>query len=181
MRLRNVHSIAASTDSVGIYQGVYRNTPVVVKRIRTQGSGDEAQSERLEDFQREVSLAKFFSDLGRGPKFLGITEIRNKDFGIVFEKVPDSWFVGLPNEPGNGVAMARLYAEASIRKLWVKEIQEIGELLDANYLYTPNPQFLLTPQGQVYLIDFGNYRRNIFDSLPKSVQPHIDEIIAQFR
>ncbi len=110
----------------------------------------------------ELYFYQMFSDRNMAAPLLGITYV-NGETAIVTEKIEPVAFIKLLVS-GNmsGLSPKQKAADAveacpSCRSDWVRNIRIMSDFLQNNQIHAFDPQFMLLPDGRIYLYDFGTY------------------------
>lgn len=179
----DVHIDSPGTNTGGgVYQGKYSGKEVVVKPLRFKGKpGEFESSNSAENIMKEVFLYREVSDLAIAPKLLGVMRFDNGDYGLITEKVNYSW-VARQQEWENQDQTAEAVASVSpeIQKEWRKAMTLAVDRLSESGIFAQDLQFLLTPDGEAWLIDVGLFEETDVELNPNVNRRLLQDILSKF-
>lgn len=123
--------------NLSIHTGIFRGQKVVIK-ISNPQMRPESQ------VINEAKWLMFLGQLGIGPKFFGI--YRNKEgFLVLVMEFIEGQSINMSTQD---------FSQVNVNTTTLKRIEEIAEILrDLGVKYAPDIQFMVTPSGQLKMID----------------------------
>jgi len=144
----------SGVNNDGVYQGRYQGVDVVVKKM-IAGVPIE-----LQVIYNQLKFSTYISAMGFGPRFFGVMRFADGGFGIVSERIAPSWIAREINAhtDRNGLPEAVASVSMEVRQKWYRGMETIVMKLTQEKIHMFDMQWLLTPEGRVYLIDYEFYK-----------------------
>ena len=133
------------------------------------------------------ALYKELSDKGYAPKFYGVTDLGNGVYGIVAKQIFPSILIKNHLKMQNHVRYATVEsllearkASDEVKRKWAKRMREMALYLDRQKIRGLDLQYLLVPNGDVFMIDFGNFYRAEVKDLYRQTVTDTEDMIESF-
>lgn len=174
-----VHDSIMGKNNRGLYQGVYQGADIVVKKVDLVYLGQSLKNAVALNLISEIRFAFELSNMGIAPKFFGVMRFSDGAYGIVTERIYPSWLARRVGHSSNQIPQALRAVNDSVKFKWVEKMNQIVRLISSKKIRAHDLQFLLTPKGEVFVIDFGVYERS--DNVDVSVENHanLSTIVSQ--
>lgn len=164
-QLKSVNPTPGDGAQNTFFEANYKGQDVFVKLVGTRtnqrSSSFADQSARRWFFNKQLYFHLELAKRGLTVPVLAITRDK-KSYGIVSKFQRTGTFIKLRvyrhiSDRAASDAAAAVRDCPSCRTQWIRNIQQIADFFRMNQLHVSVPQFILLPNGEVYLYDFALY------------------------
>ena len=175
-----VHAGSNGVNNDGIYQGKMGDTDIVIKALFLKYDDPKVNEIELNAFMNELRIYQELSELSLSPKLFGVAEFSDGKFGIISQKINNSWLAHHSYSKQNQLPQSLAKSSPLVQKKWQENMSRIVTQLTILGYKATDLQFLIDKNGNSYVIDFAAYSKSEDPKLEQINQNFLVGILSQF-